>query len=393
MILRSSKRRNKALVYIFFLLPVLIVSCVNTGRVAHSSPQIEDSPLKTGGNSLILTSWNAYKKGFIHSDGRVIDHSIEKITTSEGQSYALLRAVWIGDRETFDNVLSWTLNNLKQKDTHLFSWKWGKKYGLSWGVLDSASATDADQDIALALILAHKKWGAARYMELARYIINDIWSFETREVKGQRYMVAGDWAGKKKEVTINPSYLAPYAYRMFGEIDTSHKWTNIVNTSYEVIYRCSEPSRVFLPPDWCRLTKDGEIVLPDIFDKGGDTSYGAFRVYWRLALDYTWFGEERAIRYIRKGGFLIDYWHIKGSITASYTRDGIARSDSEALSIYGIILPFFAINGIKYADDLYDKKIAPSYKEGFWGNQEAYYAQNWVWFGIALYHEIKEGKK
>ena len=55
-------------------------------------------------------------------------------------------------------------------------------------------------------------------------------------------------------------------------------------------------------------------------------------------------------------------------------------------------LPFFVIIDLKYAEDLYEK-IAPSYKEGFWGNADAYYARNWVWFGIALYHEIKDGKK
>lgn len=28
------------------------------------------------------------------------------------------------------------------------------------------------------------------------------------------------------------------------------------------------------------------------------------------------------------------------------------------------LLPFFVIIGLKYAEDMYEKKIAPSYKEG-----------------------------
>ena len=66
----------------------------------------------------------------------------------------------------------------------------------------------------------------------------------------------------------------------------------------------------------------------------------------------------------------IGAWHLiipglEGRIAASYTRDGIPRSDSEALSIYGMILPFFAVTGIQYAKELYEKTLAPSYKEGF----------------------------
>ncbi len=74
-------------------MPFLLVTYINTEGVALSSTQIENRRLKIGGNSLIFASWNAYKEGSIQSDGRVIDHSNEKITTSEGQSYALLRAV------------------------------------------------------------------------------------------------------------------------------------------------------------------------------------------------------------------------------------------------------------------------------------------------------------
>ncbi len=137
------------------------------------------------------------------------------------------------------------------------------------GVLDSSSATDADQDIALALILAHKKWGADRFMELARYIVNDIWSFETREVEGQRYVVAGDWAGMKKDVIINPSYLAPYACRMFAEQDTSHKWTIIVSTSYDLIYRCSDRQGYISRLTGVGLPEMERFLLPDLIDRRG----------------------------------------------------------------------------------------------------------------------------
>src|SRR5437016_10118896 len=46
-------------------------------------------------DAVLTNSWTAYKQQFIQQDGRVIDWMSEGNTTSEGQSYAMLRAVWM----------------------------------------------------------------------------------------------------------------------------------------------------------------------------------------------------------------------------------------------------------------------------------------------------------
>ncbi len=51
--------------------------------------------------------WNYYNYTYIQN-GRVIALDENSITTSEGQSYAMLRAVWSGDRQSFDSIWSWT---------------------------------------------------------------------------------------------------------------------------------------------------------------------------------------------------------------------------------------------------------------------------------------------
>ena len=138
------------------------------------------------------------------------------------------------------------------------------------------------------------------------------------------------------------------------------------------------------------LNRNGEVVLPDTRDKKNDTSYDAFRTYWRLAFDYMWFGEKRAYKYIKGGSALLEaHWIKKGKFADSYAKDGSPRSDNEAMSIYGMLLPSLAIADRSIADDIYNRKIIPSYRNGFWGNQEEYYTQNWVWFGVALFKEIK----
>src|SRR6185436_16916003 len=51
---------------------------------------------------ILKESWAKYVERFIQADGRVIDHKAGGISTSEGQAYAMLRAVWMQDRATFD---------------------------------------------------------------------------------------------------------------------------------------------------------------------------------------------------------------------------------------------------------------------------------------------------
>ena len=75
-------------------------------------------------------AWDQFKKDYVSAEGRVIDPSdARKITTSEGQSYALFFALAANDRETFGKLFDWTQNNLAQGDlkSTLPAWLWGKK--------------------------------------------------------------------------------------------------------------------------------------------------------------------------------------------------------------------------------------------------------------------------
>jgi len=150
--------------------------------------------------SILKESWNAYVQRFIQGDGRVIDHSAAGISTSEGQAYAMLRAVWIGDRDSFDKTFNWALNNLNSgiRSDNLWAWKWGKDSRGNWGIMDKAFASDADQDAALALILAWRVWKDEKYANHARAVLRDLWTLGTVEVAGRRYLLAGDSLCKRE---------------------------------------------------------------------------------------------------------------------------------------------------------------------------------------------------
>src|ERR1700744_2342256 len=86
------------------------------------------SPLPAAGLST-WPFWDHYAAHFISPEGRVIDPDRNKMTTSEGQSYALFFALVANDRPAFEKLLSWTEDNLAQGDLakNLPAWSWGQK--------------------------------------------------------------------------------------------------------------------------------------------------------------------------------------------------------------------------------------------------------------------------
>ena len=345
-------------------------------------------------NPALKEGWEVYRHNFIQADdGRVIDHRIG-ISTSEGQSYAMLRAVWMRDKEWFDKTYQWAVDNLqvRAKDK-LFAWKWGERHDKTWGPLDDTAASDADQDIALALLLAAEIWedtpDGKRYKEEARAILNDIWDYETMPSPLGRVMLPGDWNIDQRDVQINPSYFSPLHYRVFDEVDRKHQWKELIKSSYTITQKAVELTPTHLPPDWVQLNmQDGSIALyKPADDIRSDYGYEAIRVYWRFALDYFVTGEPQAKTIMAASDYLPRFWKIRGDLPGTVTYDGIQR-DPKIVSgaVYGAPLAALGIQDNAMAEDLVTKQVVPNLKPGApWNTQNDYYTQNWLWLGLALY--------
>ncbi|MDP9425180.1 MAG: glycosyl hydrolase family 8, partial [Actinomycetota bacterium] len=57
-------------------------------------------------NPMLENTWESYKGRFVE-DGRVVDPKSGGATTSEGQAYAMLRAVYMDDEEAFGEIWGW----------------------------------------------------------------------------------------------------------------------------------------------------------------------------------------------------------------------------------------------------------------------------------------------
>ena len=350
------------------------------------------------------TTWRRYRDRFIQADGRVIDwENDDQRTTSEGQAYAMLRALIIDDPEIFDRVLTWGEENLARRDQdgalmdHLWAWKWGPDDAPgdaeTWGILDVNFATDADIDAATALIMAARRWNKPDYLTLAKIKLNDIWEFSTADIALQddlsgRYLLPGpfDAFHPSPEVWyLNPSYVAPYAFRLFAQIDRQRDWLELVHTGYRILEEGSKLSKLGLPSDWVLLHSEAPHYreLPPTASIKSVYGFDAYRVWWRVALDLSWFESAPAGHYLNDHlPALLDLWQQSQQLPAQIDLAGKAMVDYGATSQYAMVYQAVRHLDTKVAKSIRENKLMLADPNDFWDGDSAYYTQNLAWLGL-----------
>nr|WP_242026869.1 glycosyl hydrolase family 8 [Phormidium tenue] len=352
-------------------------------------------PFNSSQNDLLIESWRAYRDRFIQADGRVIDREDGDRTVSEGQAYAMLRAVAVNDPATFDRTYTWAKNNLARVNDEgdptdlLWAWKWGQRPDGSWGSIDANFATDADIDAATALILAARRWSCPQYLDDARALLADIWEHGTIEFPDStRQLIPGPAAAFRLEpnqVILNPSYFAPASFRLFAEVDPDRDWTSLIDSGYTLLNDLATFSTTGLPADWIAYNPTTYTYrqLPLDYPLQSRYSFDAFRVWWRVSQDAAWFSEPRAQAYLEtRTPELIRRWQQDQRLPARLTLDGGAEASYEATAHYAMLYPALLQVDPATAQDIYRQKLQPTYKNGFWDSDTAYYTQNLAWFGL-----------
>ncbi len=350
-------------------------------------------PKSTPNRELLAESWDSYRRRFIQRDGRVIDYEASDRSTSEGQAYAMLRAVLIDDSATFTMTLNWGENNLQRQANgkhtdSLWAWKWGKNADGNWGAIDRNFASDGDIDAITALIFAGRRWNRPEYLQLAKAKLQDLWNLSTAPGPGgKRYLLPGPTAAfvpNPSTLQINPSYLAPYAFRLFAQVDPERDWLSLVDTSYQVLEQSAQLSTVGLPSDWVSLdTLTGKYQpLPQSSPLQTLYSFDAYRVWWRLSLDAVWFNSPQARRYLESTSYLQKLWRTQSHLPARIDLQGKGLVDYEATSQYAMLYTAWNLVEPRLAKELLVKKLLPQYKQGIWDDHSAYYTQNLAWLGL-----------
>lgn len=343
-----------------------------------------------GAGALLADTWRDYRATYMQPDGRVRDPRERDRSTSEGQSYALVRALVMDDAETFEAVRQWTVRNLQGDDpARLPAWLWGVDDAGVWRVLDPMPASDADEWIAWALLGGARRWDRPELKEQALGLLAQLWEQETAVIGGpsgsQRVLLPGPWAKGGDVVRLNPSYWLPFAWREFAAADPAHDWASLLDPGYALLDACRGDGR--LPPDWCYVRVDtGEVIPPPAgAEKDADFGFEAFRVAWTLAADLTWNGEPRARYLLHDFARLADQWRADGRLPAVMGPRGEDRVTYDYQGLYGAMLPAWALVRRSRAESLWQRDIAPSRTGTGWGDATDYYGQNWIWLGYALW--------
>jgi endo-1,4-beta-D-glucanase Y len=228
-------------------------------------------------------------------------------TVSEGIGYGMLLAVYMGDQTLFDQV--WMYEQQFLDANGLMNWNIDANGdSVSEGDPGYGAATDADEDMAFALVMASKQWGgqgslSQSYAAIALTQIKAIWA---HEIYDYLVILPGDGYGNTMGSSVNVSYFAPAYYRVFATLDppgssTGDAWMNALDQSYTTLAASLNTTNGNesngLVPAWC--TSAG---VPNSTANGANTptnyQYDSCRTPFRIGLDWCWNGETRAQSYV-----------------------------------------------------------------------------------------------
>ena len=365
---------------------VFLAACVGcitlliAGACAHATPRMPTEQEKVD----LAQWWRDYQKNFIAADGRVVRPGNRDDTVSEGQAYALLYAALLDDRQTFDRVRDWTRKNLSRKEKfgdHLLAWHWREGAVLDWN-----SASDANLDYALALLLAYRRWKEDALKDEALVVAHDVLAKETQKTAIGELLLPGTWGAQEDGgCIVNPSYFSPATFRMLHQATGDERWRKLREVSYtlwaEAGRQMGEAPGIGLPPDWCELSPDGYISAA----KGRSAGFGweAMRVPMRAGLDTLLTGERRGRRYLQQSivhFFRQDFRRARPHAAAAYAHWGAPADPSESLAMSAMALfafqsaamqPPFALS-YSFERQRRDKRFARDY-----------YAQSMLFYPLA----------
>ena len=232
---------------------------------------------------VLNNTWEEYKKKyFVNSSIR----NNPSYLTSSDQKYGLLQSIINNDRPTFDTIWNFTKNNFQKRNGDKLLASKIQNIDGATSILDSNSSSDAEQDIALSLILANNKWNEKQYLSDAKEIISDLYKLRLTNLNGPKTILQSDSNINKGYDLINMGYLSPAHYRIFNSVNPENNWNQVANDSYIILNDVMKGKTLI--PNWVKYNYNSK-QYEDATDLRGPTSNlfnaEAAQIYWRLNLD------------------------------------------------------------------------------------------------------------
>jgi len=288
--------------------------------------------------------WDVFAERFVQADGRVIDITFDRKSTSEGQSYGLFFALVANDRSRFDAILKWTSDNLAagQLGDRLPAWLWGVRADGSWGVKDENAASDADLWIAYSLLEAARLWSAPNYADIARKLLARVHRLEIAQAGNAGTVLLPGPVGFKLDkgrFWLNPSYYPDFMFRYLAVTDPKGPWQSAWDSYVRMAPKIFSAG---VAPDLFVVDSNG-VVMPDT-QREPSGSYDAIRVYLWAGMSGR--SSMEMVKMLSTYAALIRKYGAPPEKVDPVT--GMAtRSDWSPIGFSGAVLPFLSALGDK----------------------------------------------
>ena len=351
-------------------------------------------------SELVRATWEGYKQNYVYCGescgndlGLVFDPNMGYQSVSEGIGYGLLMAVMMDDQATFDTIYDAAYAIMLDEETGLLNWRVDN----TGTITGYSSATDAEEDIAAALIFAQSRVDRAEWTQHAErpYDVqahNLLDAIYTYEVFDGKYLTPGDGWPSDGQNILNLSYFMPAWYRIYDAFEGAERWKLVTTYGYRSL-TLTDGASLGLAPDWSASNGEPAYEFCDAEDRPRDACryemyYDAIRVPWRIGMDCLWFDDTRACQWSQRTAAFLN------SLPASdfarmYDMEGqpIINYQNELTVGMWLVAAMAAEDGplvSQLANQLYNYG-GNAVENGYWGgSSQYYYNQSLAWFAAAL---------
>jgi endo-1,4-beta-D-glucanase Y len=191
----------------------------------------------------------------------------------------MLITVYMAKKADFDSLWAYAQSHIANG---LMSWHIDGT-GTNGNVIDAHSASDADEDMAWALIMADHQWPGGGYGTAAKTMVANI---KSKDINSSNNVQDGDYQSSSS----HPDYAAPNYYKVFASPpvggDTGWYPAGVYTAEYNQL--AGAQTSAGLIPDALMGTGTGTF------------GYDACRAPWRVGLDYCWNGSSQAQTFLTK---------------------------------------------------------------------------------------------
>jgi endoglucanase len=194
----------------------------------------------------------AFLARYVLPGGRSVRLDQGSDTVGAGQAQALLISAALGNKSRFAAIWRWTrAHMLRPRGLLAARWRAGH-------VVNAQSASDADLDLAHALLLGGARFSVPAYRAAGIRVGNAILAQETTVIAGMRVLLAGTWTRRHRPAAINPSYADPRALQALAAATHDRRFTTVARGSARIAAALMAPAP-HLPPDWAAVTANGAV--------------------------------------------------------------------------------------------------------------------------------------